>query len=286
MEMSRHRSSPRSPSSSSSSSMEIAAIPEFKQPHRMTQSQSSQQRRKNLALSCTVLCAVGAATALLPDGWGGPLTNLRGTGTGRSSSLKESKQRRLQLAAADYSALLAGSAAAPSMGASVMGAAPSMSAAGGGAAELSDADVAKFLAKYDLELQDLELLQKLREGYVRADGTTSAGASAASASAPDYSSMMAAGGAPPVPPPEPPAAPATDYAALLGAPAASSSSAPEVAAAAPPAAATSTTTSAATTPLAVPLGPIEDCSGEADNWLQNFCELGNYKNTYGDCNVS
>lgn len=257
--------------------MEIAAIPEFKQPHRMTQSQS-QQRRKNLALSCTVMCAVGAAATLLPDGWGGQLTNLRGTVTGRSSSLKESKQRRLQLAAADYSALLAGSAAAPSMGAPAMGAAPSMPAAGGGAAELSDADVAKFLAKYDLELQDLELLQKLREGYVRADGTTSAGASAASASAPDYSSMMAAGGAPPVPPPEPPAAPAapaTDYAALLGAPATSSS------------AATATTASAASiSPLAAPLGPTEDCSGEADNWLQNFCELGNYKNTYGDCNVS
>ena len=283
MEMSRQRSSPRSPSSSSSSSMEIAAIPEFKQPHRMTQSQSSQQRRKNLALSCTVLCAVDAAATLLPDGWGGPLTNLRGTVTGRSSSLKESKQRRLQLAAADYSALLAGAAPAAAMGAPAMGAAPSMSAAGG-AAELSDADVAKFLAKYDLELQDLELLQKLREGYVKADGSAAAGASTASASDPDYSSMMAAGGAPPVPPPEPPAAPATNYAALLGSPAAGS--APEVATAAPPAAAASTTTSAATTPLAVPLGPIEDCSGEADNWLQNFCELGNYKNTYGDCNVS
>ena len=250
----------------------------------MTQSQSSQQRRKNLALSCTVLCAVGAAATLLPDGWGGPLTNLRGTVTGRSSSLKESKQRRLQLAAADYSALLAGSAAAPSMGATVMGAAPSMSAAGG-EAELSDADVAKFLAKYDLEVKDLELLQKLREGYVKDDGSV-ASTSAASASAPDYSSTMAAGGTPPVPPPEPPAAPATGYAALLGAPAASSSSAPEVAAA-PPAAATTTSASAASiSPLAVPLGPIEDCSGEADNWLQNFCELGNYKNTYGDCNVS
>ena len=270
-----------SSSSSSVSSMEIAAIPEFKQPHRMTQSQSShqqQRRRKNLALSCTVLCAVGAAASLLPDGWGGPLASLRGTGR----TLKVSKQRRLQLAAADYSALLAGAAPAAAAAPAAMGAAPSMPAAGG-SAELSDADVAKFLAKYDLELKDLELLQKLREGYVRADGSAStAGASAASAStAPDYSSMMAAGGAPPVPPSEPPAAPAapaTDYAALLAAPAASS--APEVAAATP-AAATSSVSK-----LAVPLGPVEDCSGEGDNWLQNFCELRNYKNTYGDCNVS
>ena len=142
---------------------------------------------------------------------------------------------------------------------------------------MSDADISKFLAKYDLELKDLELLQKLREGYVRADGSASTGSASAS-TAPDYSSMMTTGGAPPVPPSEPPAAPATDYAALLAAPAASS--APEVAAATP-AAATSSVSK-----LAVPLGPVEDCSGEGDNWLQNFCELRNYKNTYGDCNVS
>ena len=150
---------------------------------------------------------------------------------------------------------------------------------------MSDADISKFLAKYDLELKDLELLQKLREGYVRADGSASTGSASAS-TAPDYSSMMTTGGAPPVPPSEPPAAPATDYAAMLGSPAASSA-APK-AAAAPPAAAASTavTTSASISPLAVPLGPIEDCSGEGDNWLQNFCELRNYKNTYGDCNVS
>ena len=51
-------------------------------------------------------------------------------------------------------------------------------------------------------------------------------------------------------------------------------------------AAPATTSTSASTPLAVPLGPIEDCSGEADNWMQNFCELKNYRNKFGDCNVS
>jgi len=245
-------------------------------------------------LSCTVLCAVGAAATLLPDGWGGgPWSNLRGGGR----TLKDSKQRRLQLAAADYSAMLAGAApaapASPAMGAPAMGTVPSVPVAGSspavGGAELSDADIARFLAKYDLELKDLELLKQLREGYVKADGSgSSAPASSTVAASPadgtDYSAIMAAGGAPPVPePPTTPAAPAMDYAAILGTPAATSST-PE--AAAPPAAtSTPTTTTSTSTPLAVPLGPVEDCSAEADNWLQNFCELRNYKNTHGDCNV-
>ncbi len=56
-----------------------------------------------------------------------------------------------------------------------MGTVPSVPVAGSstavGGAELSDADIAKFLAKYDLELKDLELLKQLREGYVKADGS-------------------------------------------------------------------------------------------------------------------
>ena len=278
--------------------MEIAEIPEFNkqsahQSNRMTQMQSSHQRRKNLALSCTVLCAVGAAATLLPDGLsmsGGPFGRLV---NGRK--LRASKQRRLQLAAADYSALLAANAPAgglPAMGAPAMGAAPVAAGIATTGGDLSDADIAKFLAKYDLELKDLELLQKLREGYVKADGSSSvSSASAGSASTP---TAMAAGAAPPVPePPATPAAPPVDYAAMLGTPATSAAtttssvSTPEAAAApAAPAAPATTTTSSTSTPLAVPLGPIEDCSAEADNWLQNFCELKNFRNKFGDCNVS
>ena len=266
--------------------MEIAEIPEFKS-NRMTQMQSS-GRRKNLALSCTFLCALGAATTLLPNGMG-PFARLV---SGRK--LRASKQRRLQLAAADYSALLAANSvppvgsAVPAMGAPAMGAAPvdagtmNTAGGGGGGGELSDADIAKFLAKYDLELKDLELLQKLREGYVKADGTSATGSSASASSVSTSAMAMATGAAPPVPePPATPAAPPVDYAAMLGTPATSSVSAPEVAAA--PAA---PATSSASTPLAVPLGPVEDCSLEADNWLQNFCELKNYKNRFGDANVS
>ena len=293
--MSRHRTSSKGSSGggacsrSSSPRMEIAEIPEFKS-NRMTQMQSS-SRRKNLALSCTFLCALGAATTLFPNGMG-PFARLV---SGRK--LRASKQRRLQLAAADYSALLAANSvppvgsAVPAMGAPAMGAAPVAAggtmSTGGGGGELSDADIAKFLAKYDLELKDLELLQKLREGYVKADGTSTSSASVSSAST--SAMAMATGAAPPVPePPATPAAPPVDYAAMLGTPATSSVSAPEVAAApAAPAAPASTTTSTSTsTPLAVPLGPIEDCSLEADNWLQNFCELKNYKNRFGDANVS
>ena len=282
--MSRHRSSSKGGSggsggacSRSSPRVEIAEVPEFHQQqqsahpsNRMTRRQSRNQRRKNLALSCTVLCAVGAATTLFPDGLvdiGGPFTRLV---SGRK--LRASKQRRLQLAAADYSALLAANAppAVPAMGAPAMGAAPVAAGTTGTGGDLSDADIAKFLAKYDLELKDLELLQKLREGYVKVDGTSTTSSTNT--------------GAPPVPePPATPAAPPVDYAAMLGTPAAATSSVstPEVAAA--PA---TTTTTSISTPLAVPLGPIEDCSAEADNWLQNFCELRNYKNKFGDCNVS
>ena len=298
--MSRHRSKSSggegggacSRSSSRMEIAEIAEIPEFNKPahqspNRMTQMQS-RRRRKNLALSCTFLCAVGAASTLLPDGLfdgvAGPFARLV---SGRK--LRASKQRRLQLAAADYSAMLAANAppVPTAMGAPAMGAAPVAAGTTGTGGELSDADIAKFLAKYDLELKDLELLHKLREGYVKADGTSTSSASVSSAST--SAMAMATGAAPPVPePPATPAAPPVDYAAMLGTPATSSVSAPEVAAApAAPAAPASTTTSTSTsTPLAVPLGPIEDCSLEADNWLQNFCELKNYKNRFGDANVS
>ena len=164
------------------------------------------------------------------------------------------------------------------MGAPAIAAAPVAAGTTGVGGDLSDADVAKFLAKYDLELKYLELLQKLREGYVKADGTSTSSTST---------------NAPPLPePPATAAAPPVDYAAMLGTPATppdaaiSSVSVPEAAAPAAPATPATTTTTSTSTPLAVPLGPIEDCSAEADNWLQNFCELRNFKNKFGDCNVS
>ena len=112
-----------------------------------TASAATRDRRKRVLFAGTMVCAVGAATTLSntfdfdidfsfsTSPAGGTTTARKAGGLRAGSASRENFQRRLELASAEY-----------------------MSGSVGGAPE----DIVNFLAKYGLEMKDLELMAQLK----------------------------------------------------------------------------------------------------------------------------
>ena len=128
-------------------------------------SAAARERRKRVLFAGTMVCAVGAATTLSntfdfdidfsfsTSPAGGTTTARKAGGLRAGSASRQNFQRRLELASAEY-----------------------MSGSVGGAPE----DIVNFLAKYGLEMKDLELMAQLKGVKVDESVSTSSGTSTTS----------------------------------------------------------------------------------------------------------